>query len=142
LDGSCVIIGMAISTPEQEEAIRSTVPGSKWYYRSMSGWNEGVVERVTKTVVIMTTGERISKASHMSGSGQTWFPPTPDIVETYEAEQLKAAAKTLWMMALGNLQLAAQRATPAQLRELAAQVNNAIDLFNNTIQRAEANESV
>ena len=84
---------MAISTTEQqEEAIRSTVPGSKWYFRSVSGWHERAVERVTKTMVIMTTGERISKTSRRSGGGQTWFPPTSDMVEIYEAEELKSAA--------------------------------------------------
>jgi hypothetical protein len=52
------------------------------------------------------------------------------MVDTYEAEQLKAAAQTLWLAALDKLQEAARKATPTQLRELVTQVNNAIDLSN------------
>ena len=118
---------MAISTPEQEESIRATVPGSKWYFRSGSGWHQKTVERVTMTLVIMTTGERVSKATRM-GNGLLWFPSTPEMVELYETEQLKAAAQTLYLQALDNLQAAAQRATPAQLRELATHMNEAIGL--------------
>jgi len=115
--------------------IRSTVPGATWYYRSISGWHEVTVERVTKTVVIMTTGERVPKASRQCG-GRVWFPPTPEMVELYEAEQMKAAAQTHYLQALDNLQAVAKRATPAQLRELATQVNNAVDLLQGEMRRA------
>jgi hypothetical protein len=115
------------SSPSIEEAIRATVPGSKWYYLKGREWREVTVERVTKTVVILTGGIRISKRSRWA-EDKTWFPPTPEMVELYEAQQMQAAAQTLYQAALEKLQAAARKATPTQLRHLVTQMENVIDL--------------
>lgn len=110
-----------------EEAIRATVPGSKWYHQVAGEWHEVTVERVTQTLVILTDGTRISKKTRWVNS-RVWFPPTPDVVELYEAQQMRAAAQTRYLVALEKLQAAARKATPTQLRHLVTQMENVIDL--------------
>ena len=118
---------MTNNTREQEAAIFNTVPGSKWYYQVAREWHEVTVERVTKTVVILVGGVRVPKSSRFA-AGITYFPPTPSMVELYEAQQLQASAQTLYLIALEKLQAAARKATPTQLRHLVTQMGNVIDL--------------
>lgn len=110
-----------------EEAIRGTVPGSKWYYQVGRRWGEATVERVTKTLVILVGGKRIPKSTRWV-DGITWFPPTPDMVELYERQELQESSQILYQAAIGRIQEAARKATPTQLRHLAAQLENVIDL--------------
>jgi hypothetical protein len=112
-----------------EEAIRATVPGSKWYCQVARTWKSVTVERVTKTLVILTSGIQIPKKTRWA-QGMTWFPPTPGMVQIYEAQEFRASAQTLYLAALAKLQAAAQRATPTQLRHLVTQMVTVIDLSN------------
>lgn len=120
---------MTTITTEQGEAIRGTVPGSKWYWRRCGGrLQEVTVERVTKTLVILTNGTRITKETLISQGGEKYEPSTPEVVEAFEAQELKVAAQALYLAALRKLETAAQKATPSQLRYLAEQMGNVIDL--------------
>jgi hypothetical protein len=78
-------------------------------------------------MVILTDGVRIPKSTRWV-EGVSWFPPTPEVVELYERQEMRASAQTLYLAALEKLQAAAQRATPTQLRHLVTQMENVIDL--------------
>jgi hypothetical protein len=108
-----------------EEAVRNTVAGSKWYYQAGRSWHEATVERVTKTMVILANGVRIPKKTRWA-DGHIWFPPTPEMVSLYEAQEIQAAAQTVYVAALERLQAVARKVTPTQLRQLATQMENAI----------------
>lgn len=117
-----------MSAIEHEAAVRATTAGSKWYRHIKGAWHEEDVVRVTKTTVVLRDDTRISKATSKDKEGRTWFPPTPEMVELYEAQEMGAAAQTLYLAALDKLQAAARCATPTQLRHLVTQMENVIDL--------------
>jgi hypothetical protein len=116
------------NSPAIDEAIRATVPGSKWYYLVGRTWKAVAVKRVTATLVILADGSiRVPKSTRWA-NGFTWFPPTPEMIELYEAQEMRASAQTLYLAALAKLQEAARSATPTQLRHLVTQMENVIDL--------------
>ena len=115
-----------MSTLAIEEAIKASVPGSKWYYQVARIWHEATVERVTKTLVILTTGERIPKDTRWA-HGQTWFPPTPEMYGLYETQQLQASAQARYWTVMKKIEAAASSANPNQLRHLVTQLESALD---------------
>jgi len=108
-----------------EEAVRNTVAGSKWYHQVGRSWREVTVERVTKTMVILTSGVRIPKKTRWA-DGHIWFPPTPEMVALYEAQDAQEMAHILYVVALERLQALARKFTTNQLRQLATQMERAI----------------
>jgi hypothetical protein len=103
------------NSPAIEEAIRTTVPGSKWYYKyGREVLHEVTVESVTETTVTFTNGEELSKEDR-EAQGATWFPPTSEIVELY-------GAQTLYLESLRKLQGVACWATSNYLRTLTTQM--------------------
>jgi hypothetical protein len=110
---------------DREEAIRNTVPGSKWYQCIHGKWHAVEVKKVTKTTVVLLGGTCISKATCRDHAGRIWFPPTQDLVLEVMA---KKDAMTSYLAALEKLRAIAQWATADQLRQLVTQMESLIDL--------------
>jgi hypothetical protein len=115
-----------------KRALREMVPGSKMYRRVKGSWHREDVVRVTKVTIVLRDETRVSKVTSKDKEGRTWFPSTPGMVELYEAQEVRPEAQVetgsaAYEAALGRLQAVAKRATPAELRDLATQLENLID---------------
>ena len=114
-----------------EQAIRLTVPGQTWYYCGRgfgARWATVEVAKVTKTQVVFTNGVRIQKTTRVDNHGSQYFPPTVEMVEVYEAQELKDEAMTRYKKVMARLEETYRGLTPAKLRLLAVNLENAIEL--------------
>jgi hypothetical protein len=91
-------------------------------------WKEGVVKKVTKALVILEDGTRISKKTHRDQHGWTWYPPTPTVLRKVKEFEVRASSKRFEVAiaraqaAVVELQEVASKATGSELRQLASLV--------------------
>jgi hypothetical protein len=101
--------------------------GSKLYRRyGREVWYEATVERVTQTLVYLTDGTRIPKATLWTLSSM-WFSPTPEIVKLYEAQNQVSAQVLTALAVLEKIQAAVHKASPTQLCNLVIALANVLD---------------
>lgn len=110
-----------------QEQLSGESVGTNWHQCINGAWNEGTIERVTRTSIILTDGTRISKKTHRDQHGWCWLPPSPSRAKEYETYQRElntsyVEAKAELTAALAKVQELGGRATALQLRVLATQL--------------------
>jgi hypothetical protein len=104
----------------QEVAAQLTTVGVRWYqYVKGQGFRGCAVKKVTKALVILQDGTRISKRTHRDQDGNLWHPPSTRMVE--ESKEWHEAQK-VFLAALCKLREVGEIATIGQLHSMTAQL--------------------